>query len=80
MFYMQLKSAGEGGDTYNAIALGPIKGLIEQLKDYLEQFENLSGDSVVTSYYKRRYAQIVWDMHEKLYIDVDTAIFYKTEL
>lgn len=78
-YHFILDASNEAGHG-NYEATKPLRMLLVELKGYLQQFEALSGNSIVTDYYKRRYAQVVWDMHEKAYIDVDTVDYYKTVL
>ena len=79
-FFVLFPAMGDSEGNYYYNALAPLLGIVRELKDFLMRFESLSGDDLVTSYYKKRYAQVVLDLFEKGYIDVETADYFKTAL
>lgn len=76
----KLPPVGSQGAGVNRETLKPFARLLQELAVYLKEFEGLSGNDKLTNYYKRRYAQVCWDMHERDYLDVDTLNFYKPNL
>ena len=56
----------------------PFINLLEELKQYMEYFEFLSNDYMLTDYYKRRYRGVICDLYEKGFIEVDLYSYYSS--
>ncbi len=78
--YMNLINASEDEGPFNSASFRPFIDLLDELMRYLKEFELLSGDSLLTDYYKRRLRTICQDMHDKGYVDVNVTEYYSAVL
>ena len=67
--YERLLAAEPGGKDRNSVAMSNFLILIYELHLYLVLFDKLSGDTTVTSYYRRRLDVISIDLHAKGFLD-----------